>query len=77
MATEEEFWGRDTPSGNIGTAVHDAAETIRAANVARKAGPIREAIRSLSNEPGCGSQFCALAQSATDDALEKLGRLIR
>lgn len=45
--------------------------------IADRARVVREALRSLSNEPGCGDLFCLIAQSASDDALAKLGRLIR
>lgn len=37
----------------------------------------REAIRSLSHEPGCGELFGALAAGASNEALNKLRRLIR
>lgn len=42
-----------------------------------KAKVVRETLRSLANEPGCGDLFGLLAQSATDDALAKLGRLLK
>ena len=38
---------------------------------------VREALRSLANEPGCGDLFGLLAQSASDEALSKLGRLLK
>ena len=44
---------------------------------AARARMVRAAISSLSNEFGCGDLFCLLAQSGTDAALAKLGRLLR
>lgn len=45
--------------------------------IAERARVVREALRSLSNEPGCGDLFMLLGQSASDDALAKLGRLLK
>lgn len=45
--------------------------------LAERARVVREALRSMSNEPGCGDLFCLLGQSASDETLAKLGRLLK
>lgn len=46
-------------------------------NLHRRGRVVRDALRSLSNEPGSGTLFTLLAQQASDEALAKLGRLLR
>jgi hypothetical protein len=42
-----------------------------------RARVVREALRSLVNEPGCGDLFGLIASTASDEALAKLGRLLK
>lgn len=59
------------------TGIHDVAEKLRAQSTVNRARIVRDALNSLSNEPGCGHLFTLLAQSGTDPALAKLERLLK
>lgn len=71
---ENGYFQRFTRAAN---GIHDVAEKLRAQSTANRARIVRDALKSLSNEPGCGDLFTLLAQSGTDPALAKLERLLK